>query len=406
VKELFFILALFSTLASAQTPPAYVVLFTHIEDNTPVGILGSVESRQNYSLLRTRLLALATLAKSYSLKWSFQPDWKILEAALLYEDSVLVKTTGGKNVLRYLKEDLSVAIDAHSHENGGYNYTDVAHLLDSLGVGSTTVIGGHIWDPTIPQFQEWDRFRTAVHGTRYPWTLWRGDILMGSGTPNHVNDPEISGVWRPKDRYHYFTDDTAGNIACIGQYKGDLESIEGLQALYRKGMVQPQNMLTSTYSIKPATITQLNGLAVIEDSVFKPLAILRSKGVVTLTDFTSLIGEWKSKFGARAFLLDAKNVTRIELGEPAIPGPVVLHQNYPNPFNPRTAITYRLTAAGVVKLEIFDPLGREVAVLARGEEAAGAHSVIFDGAEFPSGIYFYRLQSNGQVLTKTMILMK
>ncbi len=406
VKKLFLILALLSSLVSAQTPPVYVVLFTHIEDNTPVGVLGSPESRQNYSLLRTRLLALANLAKSYAMKWSFQPDWKILEAALLYEDSVLVKTTGGKNFLRYLKEDLGVAVDPHSHENGGYNYTDVAHLLDSLRVGSTTIIGGHIWDPNIPQFQNWDRFRVAVRGTRHPWALWRGDILTGSGTPNHVNDPEISGVWRPKDRHHYFTDDTAGNIACIGQFKGDIESLESLRALYAKGMVSSQNMLTSTYSIRPATITQLNGLTVIEDSVFKPLAALRSKGVVLLTNFTSLVAEWKMKFGSRAFLLDVKNVTGIEQDLPAIPGSVVLHQNYPNPFNPRTAISYQLTAVSVVKLEVFDPLGREVAVLERGEEAAGTHTVNFDAAGFSSGLYFYRLRSNGQVLTKTMVLIK
>ena len=111
---------------------------------------------------------MANLALTYGVPWSLQPDWKILQAALLYEDSALMQTTNDKNFLRYLKEDLGVVIDPHSHEGGGYNYTDVAHLLDSLGVGSTTVIGGHVWDPSLPQFQEWDRFRVPVPGEHYP----------------------------------------------------------------------------------------------------------------------------------------------------------------------------------------------------------------------------------------------
>jgi hypothetical protein len=155
----------------AQIPPVRVVLFTHIEDNTPAGALGSAQSRQNYLLYRTKLIEMAHLAGNSGVPWSLQPDWKILEAALRYEDAALMETTNGKNFLRYLKEDLGVLIDPHSHENGGYNYSDVAHLLDSLGVGATTVIGGHIWDPDLPEFQEWDRFRVPVAGEHYPTAM-------------------------------------------------------------------------------------------------------------------------------------------------------------------------------------------------------------------------------------------
>ena len=186
----------------AQVPPIQVVLFTHIEDNTPGGTLGSSQNRQSYLMWRSKLINVANLMRNSSLPWSLQLDWKILQCALLYEDTALMQTTNGKNLFRHLKEDVGTVIDAHSHENGGYNYTDVAHLIDSLGVEPTTVIGGHIWDPALPQFQEWDRYRVPVPGERYPWAVWRGDILMGSGTPNHVNDPVVSGAWRPQDRDH------------------------------------------------------------------------------------------------------------------------------------------------------------------------------------------------------------
>jgi hypothetical protein len=223
----------------------------------------------------------------------------VLLAALAYEDGPTRATTAGLNLFRYLRDSLAVSIDPHSHEGGGYNYTDVAHLLDSLGVGGSTVIGGHIWDPSLPQFQAWDRFRVAVAGARYPAARWRGDILMGSGTPNHVNDPIVSGVWRPAARDRYFEDDPAGNIVAIGAYKGDIATMVELRALYRSGQFTASCLLTSTVGVSPSTITSANGIASIESATLKPLAALRDSGQVRLTDFPSLVATWRSQFGAK-----------------------------------------------------------------------------------------------------------
>ena len=97
-------LALFiSNGLKAQTAPVYAVIFTHIEDNSPGGTLGTAQCKQNYLLIRGRLLEMGQLMKSYNIKWSFEPDWKILLAALLYEDAVTMQSTGGKNFLKYLR---------------------------------------------------------------------------------------------------------------------------------------------------------------------------------------------------------------------------------------------------------------------------------------------------------------
>jgi len=264
-----------ATRARADVPPVYVVVFTHVEDNTPGGMLGSMQSRQNHQAHRSNLIAMAALAESSGVQWTLQPDWKILEAALLYEDSTLKATTNGKNFLRYLKEDRGAVIDPHSHENGGYNYTDVAHLLDSLGVGATTVIGGHVWDPSLPQFQEWDRYRVPVAGQHYPGATWRGDILIGSGTPNHVNDPVLSGVWRPRDRDHSFEHDPSANITAVGQYKKSIASISELIALYLSEVVPPTAMLTFSCNINPSTLGAPGGLAAVADTVIAPLQAWR-----------------------------------------------------------------------------------------------------------------------------------
>ncbi|MBF8295794.1 MAG: hypothetical protein HW389_2339 [Bacteroidetes bacterium] len=391
----------------AQSPPVYVVLFTHIEDNTPTGTLGSPESRNHYLLVRSKMIEMANLTLRYDVKWLFQPDWKILLAALMYEDSATRSNTNGKNFLRYVKEDLGAIIDPHSHEKLGYNYTDVAHLLDSLGVGGSTVIGGHVWDPSLPQFANWDRFRIPVRGTQYPWAVWRGTILMGSGTPNHVNDPHVSGVWRPRDRFHYFVDDPVGNIACIGQYKSDIATIDELIGLYAGGSVSREYMLTSSYHITPSSITDPNGLVTIENTVLKPLAALRSQNKVRLTDFTSLILEWQSTFNGKAFVYDPDISTGIQ-AEPYAPESIVLHQNYPTRFNPATAIIYRLMVSSFVTLKVFDALGREVVTLADEIQDPGIHQVLFNVHHFSlaAGVYFYQLRVGRQTQTRALVYQK
>lgn len=84
-----------------------------------------------------------------------------------------------------------------------------------------------------------------------------------------------------------------------------------------------------------------------------------------------------------------------------------LHQNYPNPFNPSTTIRYTLPVASAVKLSIFDVLGREVAILVNEQHRqAGSYVEQWNADGFSSGVYFYRLQVNGKILTKRMLLLR
>ncbi|MDZ4713190.1 MAG: T9SS type A sorting domain-containing protein [bacterium] len=83
-----------------------------------------------------------------------------------------------------------------------------------------------------------------------------------------------------------------------------------------------------------------------------------------------------------------------------------LSQNYPNPFNPSTKISYALPKAGFVTLKIYDILGKEVTTLVNEFKNAGAFEINFDGSNFSSGTYFYRLESDGFVQTRKMSLLK
>ncbi len=83
-----------------------------------------------------------------------------------------------------------------------------------------------------------------------------------------------------------------------------------------------------------------------------------------------------------------------------------LEQNYPNPFNPTTSIQYSLSSRQFVTLKVYDVLGKEIATLVNEEKTAGIYEVEFDASEFPSGIYFYKLQAENFSETNKMVLMK
>jgi hypothetical protein len=83
-----------------------------------------------------------------------------------------------------------------------------------------------------------------------------------------------------------------------------------------------------------------------------------------------------------------------------------LSQNYPNPFNPVTMINFALPKSGFVSLKVYNALGNEVKSLVNEVKSAGNYSVNFNASEFSSGVYFYKLESNGFVNTKKMMLIK
>ena len=89
-----------------------------------------------------------------------------------------------------------------------------------------------------------------------------------------------------------------------------------------------------------------------------------------------------------------------------IPKVFAISQNYPNPFNPSTIINYEVPKSGLVKIKIYDILGREASTLVSEEKSPGRYKVKFDGSNFASGLYFYRITSNSFIAKKKMLLLK
>jgi PKD repeat protein len=99
------------------------------------------------------------------------------------------------------------------------------------------------------------------------------------------------------------------------------------------------------------------------------------------------------------------------VAEQTLPEGFALDQNYPNPFNPTTLIGYNLPSASHVTVEIFNVLGQRVKQLVNEPQGAGRHEVEWNstdqsGNPVASGVYFYRLTTSEQTLSKKMLLLK
>ena len=95
----------------------------------------------------------------------------------------------------------------------------------------------------------------------------------------------------------------------------------------------------------------------------------------------------------------------------ATPGAFVLHPNCPNPFNPDTQIRFELPRAGHVRLLVFDLAGRKIRTLVDGHLAAAVHTQRWDGRDdrglpAASGVYFVKLEVNGEVATEKLALLR
>ncbi len=109
---------------------------------------------------------------------------------------------------------------------------------------------------------------------------------------------------------------------------------------------------------------------------------------------------------------DTSTVVGINQISTEIPDKFFLSQNYPNPFNPVTKIKFDIpntpspSGRVGVGLIIYDALGKEVQILVNQQLSPGTYEVDFDGSNLPSGVYYYKLETNNFSETKKMVLIK
>lgn len=110
--------------------------------------------------------------------------------------------------------------------------------------------------------------------------------------------------------------------------------------------------------------------------------------------------------GDPALVVKNPLITGVNQPRPGLPSAFRLYQNHPNPFNPTTTLTFSVPRRSTIVLKVFDLLGREVETLTSGPLDAGTHSIQWNAQHVSSGVYFYRLQADGYIETKRMLLIK
>jgi hypothetical protein len=126
-------------------------------------------------------------------------------------------------------------------------------------------------------------------------------------------------------------------------------------------------------------------------------------------NLTAGVHKFTARFYTGNFNLSNFDFTLISTdvkAESSLPTEFNLSQNHPNPFNPQTVIRFQLPVSGMVNLIVYNTLGEKVAEIINKEMEAGYHSVNFNAANLPSGIYFYELKCGEFSSVKKMMLMR
>jgi hypothetical protein len=191
----------------------------------------------------------------------------------------------------------------------------------------------------------------------------------------------------------------------IGSSPGTLPIFDSAKAWYRVHGTSEWSPLPLT---KVAELVENEGMivkadlqsATVEDSVAVDLRMAAADQRGFTTDYVVspafAVGTWDTLLVTD--VPDAGNGNQTEQ--------FALEQNYPNPFNPTTVIRYQLPVAGEAKIEVYDILGRVVAMLVNERKEPGKYETRFNASGLASGVYLYRIEAGHHVQVKKMILLR
>ena len=143
------------------------------------------------------------------------------------------------------------------------------------------------------------------------------------------------------------------------------------------------------------------------DELFDPsetVAVSISQNVSNLWGVHMSLGE--------GWTFQIESATEVVTPDPlGHPHQFALHQNYPNPFNAETVISFETEEAAHVDLSMYNMVGQLIKTLVKDHLPAGSHEIAWDGTddlgrELASGVYFYRLEAEGQSDVRRMVLVK
>lgn len=205
--KIYFIIFLvcLGTKAFNQTPKVYIHLNSHNE-TSGTGELNydNPSSRNDYDTAFKYIKQVADMVIAKNAKYNFQSDVKFLLGCLKWDLKTAV--TSNLNLVKWMDNSPNIECDPHSHEGKYpgtafgkyYNYSDVAHLHDSLGATNRKNVGGFKVDG-IQNHSNWPNLEAGEQGTAFSTSgAWKPNVLWGgsykAGTHNDMN---FFGTYKP-----------------------------------------------------------------------------------------------------------------------------------------------------------------------------------------------------------------
>jgi hypothetical protein len=376
LKPALFVFCLVCTIAVQAQPKVYFDFVSHNEENT---IWNGIPY---YTANRARIVALSTYFHTHGITWNMQSDWVFLNNVLLQETPTLMASTNQKNILRWMHEDQGVEMDPHAHESQ-YLYPDVVHLMDSIGLPESKLMGGTIYNASNGM-NIWTNLVQGQYGLKFPKQFWRPDYMMGGGTPNHLDDLKYFGFWNPQDPAHYLTHDTSSRLRHIGigcpmkiettaTVAEVWASIQEVVQAVQSGAYPADGFYVQNIFFEQGDLNNLafyNKVVQIADSVNALVAQGKAEWKTLKQAYTL----WETAFAAQVFQWECGQT--VASATPAEDAPRV----FPNPF------THQLTlqdALGTEQFELWNALGQ---ICWSGRQLAD-----HDFSDLPGGMYFLKV---------------
>jgi Secretion system C-terminal sorting domain len=301
--------------------------------------------------------------------------------------------------------------------NGGLNWTVLESAYDVNGIKTSQLSP---WTIRANGYPVIDVDRTG--GSRHGW------IYIVTGQKNLApsgSDPDIifhrstngglnwsSGVRVNQDplnngKIQFFpavdVDEDGGINVVYYDNRNSADSVDVFLSRSTNGGNTWTDYLISNHKFKPASVTGAGG-----NNMGDNISIASANGKLYPVWMDNKVNP--GIFQVLTAIVDYTTIGVKKIGS-SVPAEFTLKQNYPNPFNPSARIRFHVpsnTKGEKLKVElvVFDILGNNVRTLVNNILPAGIYEVTFSGANMPSGIYFYRLSSEGFLQTRKMVLVK
>lgn len=205
MKKIVLILFLFTAYSStkAQNVPIYIYFASHNETNDATYHGLNYSNAANYATMRSYVQQVCDTIIAYDARYEMMLESNFILGCLQNENAA----TNANDLIQWADNTAAIEVQPHNHfkpfgtNANPYNYADLCHLLDSCGLSSTSeVMGGFIWrnftSPTVNE--DWTAWQTPQPGFTFPAYTWKPTLLWGGGSPNHIDDYNAYGIWKPQ----------------------------------------------------------------------------------------------------------------------------------------------------------------------------------------------------------------